>query len=227
SDGTLSEKARNDGFPVISLPSGYQPRAAVGFSLIPLIRLLAHFRLLPDKTDEILETITLIETLNKDYQPAHSKNSGPFQLAQKILGKLPVIYSGPAPIDALGERFRGQLAENAKVLSHSNILPEMNHNEIMGWDKDFTLTKNAFVVFLRDTHEHERIDRRIRITQEVIERHAAGYDEIWSNGTSALARMMSLLYFCDYASFYLALLNKKDPTVIENINFLKENLEKM
>jgi len=225
--GALAREAKEACVPVVFLPPGYQPRAAVGYSLIALIGIVIKTGLLPDKHADIAGAAAEIRRLNESFSPENAAGSAPLNLAGALRGKIPVVYTGPAPFDALGMRWRCQFAENAKVLAFSNSLPEMNHNEIMGWDKDHAPGKSVYAVFLRDAHEQEAIRRRFEITREIVERHAAGAAEVWSTGTGRLARVMSLLFYGDYASYYLALLNGKDPMVIGNINDLKRKMAKL
>lgn len=225
--GILAQKAEGDSIPVVFLPKGYQPRAAVGYSAIPLMRILQGYGLLSEKISEIEETINCIRNLNKKYSPENGEQSEPFKLAVQIKGEIPVIYTGPPPFSALGIRWRCQLNENAQILAFSNIFPELNHNEIMGWDKEVSNVADIFAVFLRDKDESPSIARRIEITQEIIRKHSGEFAEVWCTGKSVLAKVFSLLYYGDYTSYYLALLNKKDPSVIENINYLKTKLQKL
>jgi len=225
--GMLAQKAEGDRIPVVFLPKGYQPRAAIGYSAIPLLRILHIYGLLPEKSSEIEETINCLRNLNRKYSPENGEQSEPFKLAMQIKGKIPVIYTGPPPFNALGTRWRCQLNENAQILAYSNTLPELNHNEIMGWDREVSNVGDVFAVFLRDKEESPAIARRMEITQEIIRKHSGEFAEVWSTGESVLAKVFSLLYYGDYTSYYLALLNKKDPSVIENINYLKTKLQKL
>jgi len=227
--GKLGEHAANDNVPVITLPQGYQPRAAVGFSLVPLIKVLDEWNLLTNHSQETeyKETLKLLKSLEQEYNPEHVPDSAPFKLAREMHGKLPIIYTGPPPVYALGRRWCGQLEENAEVLAFCNTIPEMNHNEIMGWNQNFKITEKTIAIFLRDEFEHERVKIRMNLARDIIEKSSSGTAEVKSRGTTPLARVMSLLYFGDYTSYYLALLNGKNPTSIGNIDNLKENLSKM
>lgn len=225
--GMLAQKAKGDRIPVVFLPKGYQPRAAVGYSAIPLLRILHIYGLLPEKSSEIEKTINCLRNLNREYSAEKGEQSEPFKLAMQIKGKIPVIYTGPPPFSALGTRWRCQLNENAQILAYSNTFPELNHNEIMGWDREVSNVANVFVIFLRDEEESPAIARRMEITQEIIRKHSGEFAEVWSTGKSVLAKVFSLLYYGDYTSYYLALLNQKDPSVIENINYLKSKLQKL
>ena len=123
-------------------------------------------------------------------------------------------------------RWRGQLAENAKVLAFGHVIPEMNHNEIVGWKVLQRQMSEMAVVFLRDKFEHPRIKERMKITKGIVSEFANKIIEVESEGTSLLARMFSLISLGDWTSYYLALLNGVDPTPVRIIDYLKWELSK-
>jgi glucose/mannose-6-phosphate isomerase len=145
-------------------------------------------------------------------------------IAEGLYNKYPVIYGAQDRIDAVVTRWRGQLAENAKTLASSHFFPEMNHNEIVGWDSPAALLKNFAVVILRDKGDHPRVARRMDITEKLISSRCGSITEVRSSGKGLLARIFSLVYTGDFVSFYLAILNKRDPTPVERIAYLKEKL---
>lgn len=223
--GFIARNAEQDDIPIVTLPKGFQPRAAIGYSFIPPLRILRNVGLLSGSSDDILETITKIKSLKESFEPDNSESSEPLKLARRLVGKIPVIYTGPPPLNALGNRWKCQFNENSKVLAYCNFIPELNHNEIVGWDIDFAPAESIYPVFLRDKEEHPSVARRMEITQEILDKQNVAFSEVWSSGSSILTRAFSLLYYGDYTSYYLALLNKKNPTSIDNINFLKNKLK--
>ena len=114
--------------------------------------------------------------------------------------------------------------ENAKQLAYGNLFPEMNHNELVGWNMLRDLLSKTFVVFLRDKGEHRRVSVREEITKRIVSEYASGITEVHSDGKSLLARMFSLIQFGDWVSFYLAILNNQDPTPVKAIDYLKTQL---
>ncbi len=222
--GTLAEIARQHGDPIITIPAGFQPRAALGYSVFPLMKTLSHYNIISIQKPEIDETINILKDLNAEYGTQNYTSSPPLRLAKDIVGKIPLIYTGYAPFNALGTRWKCQLNENAKVPSYCQFLPELSHNEIVGWNKEVTDHTGYHVVFLRDTDEHTQIKKRIEVTQEILANQNCSFSDVWSSGTGILARTFSLVYYGDYISFYLALLNKQDPSRIDNINYLKSKL---
>jgi len=229
SGGEVEAMARRDGFPCLVIPKGYPPRCALGYSFFPLLIILSKLGIIKDKTDEIEETIRLLEEMKaRNVGPgvAEEKNIAK-RLAKALYQKLPVLYGGQDYIDSVVTRWRGQLNENAKTLASSHILPEMNHNEIVGWENPRKLFKDLVVVILRDAMDHPRTAKRMDITKTIIRKEKVPVIEVRSMGKGTLARIFSLVYIGDFTSFYLAILNKRDPTPVERVTYLKNELAKV
>jgi glucose/mannose-6-phosphate isomerase len=175
---------------------------------------------------EIRETIQALKVTARIYaDPGHPKNLA-LILANRLHGKLPIIYSAAERLDAVNVRWRGQIAENSKHLAFGHVLPEMNHNEIVGWKVDRRLMRKMAVVFLRDKGTHPRVRLREEVTKRIIQKYASTVLEAQSEGKSLLARVFSLVYLGDWVSYYLAILNNEDPTPVKVIDFLKGELAK-
>ena len=149
------------------------------------------------------------------------------RIARTLQGKLPIIYSSADRFDAVNVRWRGQIAENAKVLAFGHVIPEMNHNELVGWNVLQKLMREMVVIFLRDKEDHERVRVRMEITKKLVRAKASGILDVESEGRSLLARLFSLIYLGDWVSFYLAILNNVDPTPVKVIDYLKNELAKV
>ena len=108
-----------------------------------------------------------------------------------------------------------------------HVLPEMNHNELVGWRTLAEQMREIQVVFLRDKDDHPRVKVRMDITKGVLSEYTDRVTEVWSEGTSLLTRMFSLVYLGDWVSFYLAILHRVDPTPVKVIDYLKEELSKV
>jgi glucose/mannose-6-phosphate isomerase len=124
-------------------------------------------------------------------------------------------------------RWRSQIAENAKNLSFHHVLPEMNHNELVGWLYPEEVLRHIGVILLRDKGDHPQVQRRFELTRGLIAEKAGFLREVWSEGESILARVLSTIYLGDFVSLYLAYLNGADPTPVAVIDFLKKNLSMM
>lgn len=228
SGGRLRALAEADGFPVVVIPGGLPPRCALGYSSITLLMALAKVGLVGPQGRHIEEAIAVTERLGREKigPGVPQERNIAKRLAVVLRGRFPVIYGAQDHIDAVVTRWRGQLAENAKTLASSHFFPEMNHNEIVGWDNPAALLKRFFVVIVRDAGDHPRVARRIDITAKIIASRCAGVAEVGSSGKGLLARLFSLVYIGDYTSFYLAIANRRDPTPVERIAFLKKELGK-
>jgi len=147
-------------------------------------------------------------------------------LAARLYGRIPIVYTGPELIDAVGTRWKGQICENAKCLAFNNQFPEFNHNELVGWHIIDTYRDKIIVVYLKDADDHDRVIKRMSIVKQIINEQKVEVVEIESRGASPLVRMFSLIQIGDFVSFYLAILNKIDPTPVKVIDFLKDELTK-
>ncbi len=229
SGGELARQAKKHSFPLIQIPGGFSPRAALGFSVIPLLMALSKLGFRKAyRPEELKEAQVLIQSLAQSHYGVDipSQKNQAKQLAQSCFKKYVLIYSGADYFDAAALRWRGQIEENAKAIASHHVLPEMNHNELAGWKNPAELLKESIVFFLRDSSDHKRVRMRMDLTQEIIERMASQVIEISSQGKGLLARMFSLVYLGDWVSFYLAVLYGVDPTPVEVIQYLKSELAK-
>ncbi len=225
SNGALLKMGQEEGIPSIHIPEGYPPRQALGYMFFVLLHLFQRLGLISDKSKEIEETVHILENMNHRFAPGESHGQNlPNHIAQKLFNRIPLIYSASEELYAVGYRWCTQLNENAKTLAFHNNLPELNHNEIMGWEAPRKILSNLCVVFLRSNREMSRNLTRVKITRDILRKHEVPVFEIFSEGESKLARMFSLIFIGDWVSYYLASMYGKDPLVIENIDFLKEQL---
>ena len=226
SGGKLKERALKDNVTFIQIPPGLPPRFALGYlSIIPLC-ILAKLGLIESVLPAIQETIALLETLkNQSLAPRiGSRDNIAKQAALRLWNKFAVIYSSSVHFDICARRLRSQLAENAKTLSSTQVFPDINHNEIMGWQNPRKLLKHFLVLMLRDNSMHPRVAKSMDITREIVKQEGVETLEIYSRGRGLLSRIFSLIYIGDFISFYLAILYSTDPTPIARIDYLKKKL---
>jgi len=224
SGGKLSLLAENDSYPLITIPRGYQPRCAIAYSFFPLLVLMNKLNLVKDKSGIIYRIINRIRKKSQVYITLDEIHNNALKISKLILGKIPVIYSSADLLDIVNLRWRGQFSENAKSLAYGNLLPEMNHNEIVGWQENPELLKNLAVIAFRDKEDYSRILKRMDIILDLIKPMAGLVLEIDGEGDTLLERIFDLIYLGDWVSFYLAILHKIDPTPVEKINYLKNKL---
>lgn len=226
SNGETAKLAAKYKQPLITIPKGFPPRAALGYSFFPALVALSAMKLISSKEKDIKETISLLKKKAKVYSSLNSQNHA-LDVAKHLYTKLPIIYSSADRLDVVNLRWRGQLAENAKVLAFGHVLPEMNHNELVGWKVLRRIMQDMAVVFLRDHGDHKRVQIRMDITKDIANQFASSIIDVQSEGKSLLARMFSLIYLGDWVSFYLAILNGVDPTPVKVIDYLKNELSKV
>jgi glucose/mannose-6-phosphate isomerase len=225
SGGKLASLAQSHGYPVIRLPAGLPPRAALGHSAVMLLGALSVLGLAPDMTEPLRETVGLLIRLAARYGIEVPEQSNLAKLISRSLrGRLVLIYASSGSLEPAAVRWRGQMEENAKNLAFHHLLPEMNHNELVGWQLPERALQQIGVVFLRDQSDHPQMQRRFDFTKEIVSRKTSVVHEVWSEGQSLLARIFSVIYLGDFVSLYLACLNSVDPTPVTVIETLKKRL---
>lgn len=217
SGGKIADIARAKGLDLVLIPAGYPPRAAVGLSFVQQLRVLAARNIIRDFAQELDEAIQLVSDFS-DHQAAEV-------LARKLHGKIPVLYSSdqfePAAI-----RWRQQINENSKQLCWHHVIPEMNHNELVGWVHPQAMMENLQVVLLRSRLDYHRTAMRFEINKEIIAKSCKNISEVYAKGESILGQLVYFLHFGDWVSWYLAQENHVDPTPVTVIDFLKGELAK-
>lgn len=225
SGGKLGSHYADEGVPVVPVVPGLQPRAALLRMLIPLVVLFDRMEILPSLSSDLEEAratvATAIATLGPDVPEAENPAK---QLARSLQASVPLVWGAEltAPI---ATRWKGQFNENAKVPAYASTLPELDHNEIVGFSgMPAPLSELVQLILLRDERQHRQVQRRFDLTRELIESHVSRVLSITSEGQSALARMLDLVLLGDYVSLYLALLRAVDPGPVDVIERLKERL---
>jgi glucose/mannose-6-phosphate isomerase len=220
--GRLAEAARADGTPVVGIPAGLQPRAAVAYMLVSTLEVAAFAGVAPRVRTEIDSCSRALATLAAEWSPQVDEGNLPKEIAAKLLGACVCIY-GAGTTAAVAYRWKTQINENAEQPAFSADLPEADHNEIVGWEGASDLGR-FFAVFLQDSDQHPRIQRRIELTSELIATGAAGTMTVGSIGNGPLERVLSLVLLGDLTSIYLAVLRGKDPSPVPVIERLKQAL---
>lgn len=223
SGGELKARARKMSIPLVELPQGYPPRAAVGHSFAALLALAWRLGLGEEDRGGLEDCAGELRRLRKIYSmPDSSENTAMF-IAKSLVELTPVLYCA-SELKAVVLRWKNQICENSKKMAYTGLLPEMSHNDIMGWEvPDQSL--RAGIVFLRASGEHPRVSARFPLIREIIGGRASFCGEYWGSGAGLLSRLFSLILLGDYASVYMALLRGLDPTPIATIDGLKSKLE--
>ena len=221
--GRLAAQAREAGLPLLEYRLGGQPRAAIGFGVGLVHELLSSAGLIAD-ADPIGPVVQALEEMMERFAPSVETEANPAkQLAWAIFGRIPVIY-GHGPMAAVAHRWKTQLNENAKAGSAWEPMPEANHNAIEGSLNPRELSDALYVVQLRDPDEPEELAARYRVVEELLGERATNRSEVWAEGPSRLARVLTTVAYGDLVSVYLAILYQTDPTPVTLLAMLKERL---
>ncbi len=222
--GKLKQLAEKEGIPVFAIDYQAPPRAAFPHSFIPLLGIFQKLGLLRDKSAELKEGLQILNKLAKDLAettPLASNQAK--QLATKLYRHAVVIY-GAEFLSEVARRWKTQLNENSKTTAFFELFPELNHNTVVGYDLPPELKDKIFVVLLRSASFNPRNRLRYEATAQLLAKAKIKHEVVEASGTSALAQVMGLILFGDYASLYLAILNRIDPTPVDSIDFVKKYL---
>ncbi|UCB43258.1 MAG: bifunctional phosphoglucose/phosphomannose isomerase [Dehalococcoidales bacterium] len=225
--GKLKSMADEKGIAVLTFTYRSQPRAALAFSFLPVLCFLQKLRVVGDKSAEVDEALEILQKLSvriDENQPA-SKNPAR-QLAEKLHGHLPVIY-GAGLLSEVAHRWKTQINENSKAWAFHEVFPELNHNAVVGYQFPPELAEKILVVLLRSSLLARPIQLRYEVTCQLLERAGVGYEFVDGEGRAPLSQMLSLVLFGDYVSYYLAILHRIDPSPVEAINYLKEQISRL
>ena len=215
SGGKIGAIAKEKGLDLVTIPGGMPPRACFGYSFTQIPYILQYHGLINDSfRQDLSDCVALLDR----EEEAVKKEA--YAIAQALVGKLPIIYC-EARYEGVAVRFRQQINENSKMLCWHHVLPEMNHNELVGWTEPHP---EAVVLMFRCEDEYYRTQKRMEISRDVVKKHGAGYIEMAAKGTSQLQRSMYLLHLGDWVSWYIAEIKDIDATEVRVIDFLKNEL---
>lgn len=224
SGGRLSELAREDGVPVVPVAGGFEPRAAVAYMTVSALEIAALCGAGPRMGSEIDVAAEHLEHLVEEWGPEGDEDGEAKRLARALLGTVPVIAGASGLTAPVAYRWKTQLNENAKIPAFAHELPELDHNELVGWTGAAELGRFA-AVFLDDADVHPRVKARIELTRDLIAPSAAGGTWVaQSRGRTTIERILSLVLLGDLVSLYLAVLRGVDPGPVELIEALKDRL---
>ncbi|MFI5236652.1 MAG: bifunctional phosphoglucose/phosphomannose isomerase [Ignavibacteriales bacterium] len=219
SGGKILDIAVKNKIPAIKIIDGFQPRYALGLSFFSVLKLMNVLGFSDD--DKFVKQV--IDLWKKRGEEFSSEKNIAIQAAENLIGFIPVIYSSEF-LSSTGYRFKCQLNENSKIHAFQHILPEMNHNEIIGWETFSEKQFNVKVIYLNDEDYHPQNKKRFIVLKELIESKKAEIINLHSNEEHRKVRIMDLIFLCDWISFYLAVLRGFDPSEIDFIHEMKKSL---
>jgi len=213
--GALIAAAKEDGVPYIELPNvGIQPRSAIGYTLRAALALMGH-------EDILQETSELVQLLNS--QKAETQGEA---LSVRLQNRVPVIYSSEMN-SAVSVVAKIKFNEGAKIPSYNNVFPELNHNEMQGFyvqPKTEALSGQLYFLFLTDTEDHPRIQKRMAVTKALYEERGLTVEELALSGTNRWHKIFATLLVIDWAAFYLAKYYGFDPELVEMVEAFKKHI---
>ena len=218
SGGKVLEISMAKGYDHIVVPGGMPPRACLGYSLTQLFFILDFFKISNNRFKTDLEAaIKLIDSEESNIIAEATI------IAEKLIGKIPVIYATTYN-EGIAIRFRQQLNENAKTLCWHQIIPEMNHNELVGWTEK---NDNLSVLIFLDRDEYSRNMARVEINKEVIRKYTSHITEVFSKGNSAIEKAIYFIHLGDWVTIILGEMRGADLMEVNVINQLKSALSKI
>jgi len=218
SGGKIKELADQNNFDTIIIPGGKPPRSCIGYSLVQLLKVIEFNEFV--KTNLLAQVETSITLLNKEN--ASIKNAA-MSISKLLVNKLTIIYS-LGSCEGVAVRFRQQINENSKMLCWHHTLPEMNHNELVGWT---TKNENLAVVTFKTSFDYERTVKRYEICKELFSKFSSSVTDITAKGNSKLEQYLYLINIGDWISCYIADLRNIDPIEVDVITNLKNELAKI
>lgn len=224
--GKLTELGEKYNLDIIKIPTGYQPRAALGYSVMAVLFALQKSGYISLKViEQISQSIVSLKKYSQRMRKIDGKNPA-LELAKNIHTTIPVIYGSVDAISIAAVRFRVQLEENAKMIAFHHDMPEMNHNEIEGWNRNKSFFDNMSIVWIMDEDDHPQISKRIKISKDLLDKKCSQQYIINTDGNNFIERILKLIHFVDWVSYFAALLNKVDPSPVNQIQQLKKRLKK-
>lgn len=218
SGGKLEEIAKSKNYNHIIIPGGNPPRAAFGLAFPTLFFMLNHYNII--KSNYVTEFNNAIETINTEEKNIRNEAKA---ITEKLVNKIPVIYAD-ANYEGVAVRFRQQINENSKMLCWHHVIPEMNHNELVGWR---TKNEDLAVVIFRNDDDYFRTQKRMEVNKTVFDKYTSTILEIYSKGNSQLERALYLVHLGDWISLFLGEKNGVDITEVDVITHLKSELAKI
>ncbi len=218
--GKVKTIAQENNIPWINLQKGFQPRYALGVGFFTLLKILQSLNIIPNQSEVVNKVKELWK--NKGIEYSTTENSA-LTIAEELVGFIPLIYSS-AGLEAVGYRLKCQFNENSKLHAYNNVIPELNHNEIIGWETFDDKQLNAKLITILDNEYHPQIIKRFSITKKLAQKSKVEILTLRSSENDFKVRIMDLIYLGDWITYYLSILRDFDPSEIDYIHELKQSL---
>ena len=225
--GKLGQMASQEDIPVFPIDYVGEPRTALGYSFLVPLAILQNLKLIAPSDEAVLETAEVLTSLEYRLNPQIPAQDNPAkELAVALRGRLIVVYGGEI-LRGVARRWKTQFNENAKAWAFVELLPEAGHNAIAGLQWPRGMGRKACGVLLNARSLHPRIKLRYQVVGELLSKAGVECRTVDGVGKSTLAQMLSAVLFGDYTSYYLALLNREDPSPVPPLDYLKDRLQSL
>jgi len=223
-NGKLAEWAQRKNVPLIRFSYQSQPRAAIGYSFSLVLGIFQALGWIDDRTSQMDEAIHVMNRLQQEiHVNVPTAQNRAKQVADWLHGGIAVVY-GADYLSEVARRWKGQFNENAKAWAFFEQMPELNHNAVLGYTSPEALRSRMRVILLRSSLDHQHNQWRFDVTARILKNSGVPAEEVHARGESPIAHMLSAIHFGDYVSYYLSMLYENNPTPVDTITYLKEQL---
>lgn len=220
--GEVETIAKLNQISCIKVQPGFQPRYSLGLSFFSLLKVFQELKFIQDQSEIVSKIISLWKSKGKEYS---IDGNFAYSFAESLVGFIPVIYSVADSTSAVGYRFKCQLNENSKLHAFHGEIPEMNHNEIIGWESYQEKVFHSKIINIIEKNYHPQIQKRFEILKDIFSKSGVETLTLQSNEESYKVRLLDLIYLGDWISYYVGVLRGYDPSEIDNIYTLKDRLK--
>lgn len=220
--GEVESIAKKNNLSCIKVQPGFQPRYSLGLSFFSLLKVFQVLKLIEDQSEVVNKIMSLWKSKGQEYSTA---GNFAYTFAESLVGFIPVIYSVADSTSSVGYRFKCQLNENSKLHAFHGEIPEMNHNEIIGWESYQEKVFHSKIINIIEKNYHPQIQKRFEILKDIFSKSGVETITLQSNEESYKVRLLDLIYLGDWISYYVGVLRGYDPSEIDNIYTLKDRLK--
>jgi len=226
SGGELERLSQKFRLPIYKFVYPPPPRTGIGFLFTAVLGILKRLEIIDINKNDVISAFNVLRDVNEKFKPTSPiRHNIAKQMAEEIAGYIPIIW-GSSFLSSVAYRIKSDLNENAKTAAYSEILPELDHNSILGLEFPEELAKKIYILILQSKYDHARVRARQDITSQILVKKNMPHKKLLVEPCpTPLAEILVNILFSEYLSFYLALLNDTDPTPNEEIDFLKERLK--
>lgn len=221
--GKLADKAREKGYPLFAIPAGIQPRMATFYFVNAFLHIVKNLNITVEDVSELAQVGEWLKAESALWAADQSLDTNlAKQLTTQLVGKTVIMYAGPKLFPA-ANKWKICFNENAKNTAWSNYYPEFNHNEFIGWSSH-PVEKPFGVVEIRSNLEHERTLKRFEVTERLLSGMRPSPIVVVPKGETLLQQLAWSFALGDFVSIYVGILNGVNPTPVELVEKLKQEL---